>query len=56
MPNRVVHFEIEAQDIERAKKFYSDSFGWEMDQMGDEFNQYVVVKTGDPKEPAAING
>lgn len=29
MSNRVVHFEIYAQDLERAKKFYADIFGWE---------------------------
>ena len=44
--NRVVHFEIHAQDLERAKKFYSDVFGWEMQQMGSEYGNYVVVKTG----------
>ncbi len=27
--NRVVHFEIHADDIERCKKFYGDFFGWE---------------------------
>mgnify|MGYP001568184675 CR=1 FL=1 len=26
--NRVVHFEIYAQDLERAMKFYGDVFGW----------------------------
>lgn len=56
MANRVVHFEIEAQDKERAKKFYSNAFGWEMEQMGDDMGNYVVVKTGDPKEPGGING
>lgn len=56
MANRVVHFEIEAQDKERAKKFYSTAFGWEMQQMGNEFGDYVVVVTGDPKEPNGING
>ncbi len=56
MANRVVHFEIEAQDLERAKKFYTDAFGWEMDQMGADMGNYVVVKTGDPKEPGGING
>ena len=25
---RVVHFEIQVDDIERAKKFYGDVFGW----------------------------
>ncbi|MEQ1561145.1 MAG: VOC family protein [Nitrospira sp.] len=29
MKNRIVHFEIYAQDTERAKKFYTDVFGWE---------------------------
>jgi predicted enzyme related to lactoylglutathione lyase len=56
MANRVVHFEIEAEDINRAKKFYEEAFGWEMDQMGGEYGNYVVAKTGDPKEPMGING
>lgn len=56
MTNRVVHFEIEAHDKERAKKFYTEALGWEMEQMGDEYAGYVVVKTGDPKEPGGING
>ncbi len=29
MNNRLVHFEIQVDDIERAKKFYSDVFSWE---------------------------
>jgi len=56
MANRVVHFEIEAKDQERAKKFYTDAFGWEMEQMGADMGNYVVVKTGDPKAPTGING
>jgi predicted enzyme related to lactoylglutathione lyase len=24
----IVHFEIPADDVERAKRFYSDLFGW----------------------------
>jgi predicted enzyme related to lactoylglutathione lyase len=56
MPNRVVHFEIEATDRERAKTFYAQAFGWEMQQMGAEMSDYVVVETGDPKEPGGING
>ena len=27
--NRVVHFEIQAENVDRAKKFYGDVFGWE---------------------------
>ena len=26
--SRVVHFEIQADDLERAKSFYTDVFGW----------------------------
>jgi uncharacterized protein len=56
MPNRIVHFEIEAADRERAKQFYAQAFGWELQQMGQDMGEYVVVITGDPKEPGGING
>lgn len=56
MPNRVVHFEIEAKDKERAKKFYSSAFGWEMQDQGSDYGGYVVAVTGDSKEPGGING
>jgi predicted enzyme related to lactoylglutathione lyase len=32
MPS-IVHFEIPADDIQRAKTFYSDLFGWRMESM-----------------------
>lgn len=56
MPNRVVHFEIEAEDKERAKKFYEEAFGWKMETQPEEYGGYVVVVTGDPKQPGGING
>jgi predicted enzyme related to lactoylglutathione lyase len=56
MPNRIVHFEIEASDRDRAKNFYAQAFGWQMQQMGAEMGDYVVVMTGDPQEPGGING
>ena len=31
--NRVVHFEIQADDLPRAKKFYEKAFGWKIEQM-----------------------
>ena len=54
MPNRVVHFEIEAEDKDRAKKFYEEAFGWNMQTMGEDLGNYVVITTGD--EPIGING
>jgi predicted enzyme related to lactoylglutathione lyase len=56
MPNRVVHFEVEAADRDRAKNFYAQAFGWQLQQLGDDMGQYVVVTTGDPQQPGGING
>jgi predicted enzyme related to lactoylglutathione lyase len=59
--NRVVHFEIHAKDKEKMQKFYSDVFGWTIQQMGPEMGSYIVVTTGgdsksdDPKT-WGING
>jgi len=47
MPNRIVHFEIEAKDKERAKKFYTQAFDWKMNQQGANMGGYIVVKTGE---------
>ena len=30
MPNSIVHFEIPADDLRRAKKFYERAFGWKI--------------------------
>lgn len=30
--NRVTHFEIQADNLERAKKFYQTVFGWKVEQ------------------------
>ena len=60
--DRVVHFEIPADDVERAKKFYSENFGWKLNQMGEEFGNYVLTHTGPtdekgmPQDKAFING
>ena len=60
--DRVVHFEIPAENLERAKKFYSENFGWKLNQLGPEVGNYVLVHTGPtdehgmPQERAFING
>jgi uncharacterized protein len=60
--DRVVHFEIPAENLERAKKFYSENFGWKLNQLGPEVGNYVLVHTGPtdeqgmPKDRAFING
>lgn len=51
---RVVHFEINADEPERAVKFYQDVFGWQIHKWeGPE--DYWLVSTSPDEEPG-ING
>ncbi len=59
--NAVVHFEMPAYDRKRVIDFYSKAFGWEMQQLGSEFGDYVMAMTTEsdkngPKNLGAING
>jgi len=51
---RVSHFEIHADDPERAIKFYSDLFGWQFKKW-DGPMPYWLITTGPDSEPG-ING
>jgi predicted enzyme related to lactoylglutathione lyase len=53
--NRVVHFEIQADEPERAIAFYKNVFGWTIEQWGEQ--KYWMIMTA-PKESAlpGING
>ncbi len=51
---RVVHFEIPADDPQRASRFYSKVFGWKLDKWEGPM-EYWMVTTGDPAAPG-ING
>src|SRR3989344_9225957 len=55
MNNRVVHFEIQAGDTERAIKFYQDVFGWDIKQWGGQKYWIVMTAPKDSKEPG-LNG
>src|SRR5262245_6988871 len=56
----VVHFELPADDVTRAERFYRDTFGWDLRSMPE--MSYTMVSTsqvdenGRPTEPGAING
>jgi predicted enzyme related to lactoylglutathione lyase len=52
--SRVTHFEIPADDPERAIKFYSKVFGWKIKKWEGAID-YWLVTTGSDKEPG-ING
>lgn len=49
---RLVHFEVHVDDMDRAKKFYGEVFGWTFeDWSGYAGMPYFGVTTGDEKEP-----
>lgn len=51
---RVVHFEISADDPERASQFYRSVFGWGIEKWQGP-KDYWLVRTGDEGQPG-ING
>ena len=58
MPNRVVHFEIQADNVQRAKAFYEKTLGWKITQAmkkEDGFMDYWLIMTGETGTPG-ING
>ena len=60
MSGEVGHFEIPADNTERARKFYSTTFGWKLNQVPG--MDYTMVSTGPvdekgmPKEPGFVSG
>lgn len=60
MSGKVVHFEIPFDDGDRARKFYGETFGWQLMPVPD--MDYTMVMTGPtdpekgPSEPGFING
>jgi predicted enzyme related to lactoylglutathione lyase len=56
----IVHFEIPADDMERARKFYTELFGWKMENAGDPSGEaggeYWLITTYDDKGTPAICG
>jgi uncharacterized protein len=60
MSGKVVHFEIPADDVGRARGFYQEVFGWALTEIPG--MNYTMVQTtpsdenGMPSDPGAING
>ena len=61
MKNRVIHFEIQADDIPRVEKFYEKVLGWKFEQMmtadpaKKDSMDWWEIKTGEDGTPG-ING
>jgi predicted enzyme related to lactoylglutathione lyase len=62
MNGEVVHFEVPAKNMKRAKAFYSEVFGWKASDVEMSGMKYSLVSTtevdkeGRPKAPGSING
>lgn len=56
--NRIIHFEIHADDPARAIKFYTEVFGWEIKKWegGGMDMDYWMIMTGPEKEPGIDGG
>jgi uncharacterized protein len=57
MENRVIHFQIQADDVDRAKMFYEKALGWKITQMMTKKEggmDYWGITTG--KSKPGING
>lgn len=60
--NPVVHFEMPAEDRKRMAEFYSNTFGWKIQQLGPDMGNYMLVSTtqadekGFPLKPGMIGG
>ncbi|MCC3645903.1 MULTISPECIES: VOC family protein [Cytobacillus] len=53
---RLVHFEVHVDDMERAKKFYGEVFGWSFQDWSEYAGMpYYGAVTGNDEEPG-ING
>ena len=52
---RVIHFEILADNPERAATFYESVFGWDVERPEGTGEQYWLIKTG-PEGSPGING
>ena len=52
--NRVVHFEIPAEDPENVARFYSEVFNWKIEKWEGPVD-YWLITTGEENEPG-ING
>ena len=52
---RVVHFELYAENPERAVKFYQEVFGWKIEKWAGPMD-YWLVTTGEESEPGIDGG
>lgn len=42
--DKVAHFELPVDNVERAKKFYRETFNWQTEDLPEK--NYIIIKTG----------
>jgi predicted enzyme related to lactoylglutathione lyase len=53
MPN-IYHFAINADDVQRARRFYEQAFGWKFSAWGPP--KFYMIDTNGPNEEAGLRG
>ena len=56
MAPTIVHFEIPSDNIERAKKFYDNLFGWKMEKVPGPMEYWMFATSANSKGQHAISG
>ena len=54
MPSNLKHFAIHADDVERARKFYGEAFGWQFTAWGPP--GFYLIETGEGGIRGALQG
>ena len=49
MANNIAHFDLQADDVERARRFYEGVFGWQFEAWGPP--DFYLIHTGTPADP-----
>ena len=49
MPNNIAHFDVQADDVERARGFYERVFGWRFEAWGPP--DFYLIHTGTDDDP-----
>jgi predicted enzyme related to lactoylglutathione lyase len=52
----IVHFEIPADDVDRARKFYSALFGWKIEKFPGEMEYWMIATSGDFNDKTSLGG
>jgi uncharacterized protein len=52
----IVHFEVPIDDLERAKKFYTELFDWKIEKATGPFEYWTISTTADDEDSNTIGG